>query len=132
MESPARSAQPKQDFHRVKTPAQAVRAEGVQLFPGVGERIGQGISVFGRYQTGGLRFLPAGVRTQKDKQCPRFLRIPAEGGIARPVADGGPKGKGCQRFLLSGGQMLPPGPDPRRACGRLFRRRKRRRRSASW
>ena len=59
MEIPARSAQPKQDFHRVKTPAQAVRAEGVQFLPGVGEGVGQGIRLFGGQEPGGFSCMAA-------------------------------------------------------------------------
>ena len=69
MESPARSAQPKQNFHRVKAPSQAVRAEGVQLLPGVGEGVGQGIRLFGGQEPGGFRFLPAALRAEKGKQA---------------------------------------------------------------
>ena len=91
MEIPARSAQPKQDFHRVKTPAQAVRAEGVQLLPGVGEGVGQGIRLFGGQEPGGFHLLPAGLRAEKGKQGVGLRRVPAKGRIAYPVADSRPQ-----------------------------------------
>lgn len=91
MESPARSAQPKQNFHRVKAPSQAVRAEGVQLLPGVGEGVGQGIRLFGGQEPGGFRFLPAALRAKKGKQGASLRRVPAKGRISYPVADSRPQ-----------------------------------------